>query len=103
MKAESSRARYERQVQDTTGALMEMSNRITQASVEQAQRSLEQNMKMVQEGQKQFDQMNQSMMSSFHRQQESQDRIRQRWSDITLGQIHGCDDLGNCATVSNDY
>jgi hypothetical protein len=89
--------------QDTTGALMEMSNRITKASIEQAKRSLDQNTKLVQERQKQFDQMNQSMMSSFHRQQESQDRIRQRWSDITLGQIHGCDDLGNCTTVSNDY
>lgn len=42
-----------------------------------AQQSMEQNMKMVQD--------------------------RQRWSDITLGQIHGCDDLGNCQTVSNDY
>ena len=47
--------------------------------------------------------MNQSMMSSFKRQQDSQDKIRQRWSDITLGQIHGCDDLGNCQTIPNDY
>jgi hypothetical protein len=35
-------------------------------------------------------------------QQSIRDAIRQRWSDITLGQIHGCDDLGNCSTVSND-
>ena len=96
-------ANYDRQVQDTTGALIEMSNRITQASIDQAQRSIEQNMKMVQARQQQFDQMNHSMMSSFQRQQASQDAIRQRWSDVTLGQIHGCDDLGNCSTISNDY
>ncbi len=96
-------ARYERQINDTTGALMEMSNRITQTSMQMAQQSMEQNMKMVQQRQRQFDQMNQGIMSSYQRQQASQDKLRQRWSDITLGQIHGCDDIGNCTTVSNDY
>ncbi len=96
-------ARYERQINDATGALMEISNRITQTSIQTAQRSMEQNMKMVQQRQRQFDHMTQSSRSSFQRRQESQDRIRQRWSDITLGQIHGCDDLGHCTEVSNDY
>jgi len=96
-------ARYQRQIQDTTGALMEISNRITQASIQQAQQSLQQNMKQVQERQKQFEQMNQGMMSSFERQQASQDKIRQGWSDTILGQVHGCDDLGRCSTVSNEY
>jgi hypothetical protein len=96
-------AQYEQQIHDTTGALMEISNRITQTSMQMAQQSMEQNMKMVQQRQRQFDQMSQSSTSSFQRQQESQDRNRQRWSDITLGQIHGCDDIGNCTTVSNDY
>lgn len=41
-------------------------------------------------------------MDSFHRQQASQDGIRQPWSDMTLGQIHGCDDLGNCTEVSSE-
>lgn len=82
---------------------MEISNRITQESIQAAQQSLQRNMQMVQQRQQQFDQMNKSSMDSFKRQQDSQDRIRQRWSDITLGQIHGCDDIGNCATVSNDY
>jgi hypothetical protein len=95
--------RYDAQVRDTTGALMQISNRITQESIQAAQQSLQRNMQMVQQRQKQFDQMTKSSMDSFRRQQDSQDRIRQRWSDITLGQIHGCDDLGNCATVSNDY
>ncbi len=96
-------AQYERQIHDTTGALMEMSNRITQESIRQAQQSLEQNIAQVRRRQQEFDQMTAGSMASFHRQQESQDRIRQRWSDITLGQIHGCDDLGNCTEVSNDY
>lgn len=96
-------AQYERQIQDTTGALMELSNRVTQNSIRLAQQSMEQNMKMVQQRQQQFDQMNRGIMSSFQKQQKSQDAIRQRWSDITLGQIHGCDDNGNCSTVSNDY
>jgi len=96
-------AQYERQIQDTTGALMELSNRVTQNSMRLAQQSMEQNMKMVQQRQQQFDQMNRGIMSSYQKQQQSQDAIRQRWSDITLGQIHGCDDLGNCQTVSNDY
>jgi len=95
-------SQYERQIQDTTGAAMEMSNRITQASMQMAQQSMEQNMKTVQQRQRQFDQMNQGIMSSYERGQASRDQIRQRWSDITLGQIHGCDDLGNCATVSNE-
>jgi hypothetical protein len=96
-------SQYERQTQAATAAAMELSNRITQASMQMAQQSMEQNMKMVQQRQRQFDQMNQGIMSSYQRQQASQDQIRQRWSDITLGQIHGCDDLGNCATVSNEY
>ena len=96
-------AQYERQIQDTTGALLELSNRVTQNSIRLAQQSMEQNMKMVQQRQQQFDQMNRGIMSSFQKQQKSQDAIRQRWSDITLGQIHGCDDNGNCSTVSNDY
>jgi len=97
------KAQYERQIHDTTGALMEMSNRITQESIRQAQQSLEQNMAQVRRRQQEFDQMTEESVASFHHQQESQDRIRQRWSDITLGQIHGCDDLGNCTEVSNDY
>jgi uncharacterized protein YbdZ (MbtH family) len=96
-------ARYEQQIHDTTGALMEISNRITQESIQRAQQSLQQNMDMVKRRQQQFDQMSKMSMDSFHRQQASQDQIRQRWSDITLGQIHGCDDVGNCTTVSNDY
>lgn len=96
-------ARYERQIHDTTGALMEISNRLTQESIQTAQRSLQQNIAQVQRRQQEFEQMAKGSMDSFHRQQESQDRIRQRWSDITLGQIHGCDDLGNCTEVSNDY
>ena len=28
----------------------------------------------------------------FQKQRENSDRIRQRWSNITLGQVHGCDD-----------
>ena len=96
-------ARYEQQIRDTTGALMEISNRLTQESIRQAQQSLQQNIAQVQRRQQQFDQMSQASMDSFHRQQESQDRIRQRWSDVTLGQIHGCDDLGNCQEISNDY
>jgi len=96
-------ANYDSQVQSTASALMEVSNRITQASMQTAQQSMEQNMKMVQERQRMFDQMNKGMMSSYQRQQASQDALRQRRSDITLGQIHGCDDLGNCQTVSNDY
>ena len=95
-------AQYDRQIQDTTGALMEMSNRITQTSMQMAQQSMEQNMKMVQQRQKQFDQMNESRSSAYQRQQASQDRIGQARSDTTLGQIHGCDDLGRCATVSNE-
>jgi uncharacterized protein YbdZ (MbtH family) len=96
-------AQYERQIHDTTGALMEISNRLTADSIRQAQQSLQQNMAQVQRRQQQFDQMSKASMDSFHRQQASQDQIRQRWSDITLGQIHGCDDLGNCQEVSNDY
>ncbi len=96
-------ARYDRQIHDTTGALMEMSNRLTQESIRQAQQSLQQNIAQVQRRQREFDQMNKASMGSFQRQQESHDRIRQKWSDITLGQIHGCDDLGNCGTISNDY
>jgi hypothetical protein len=97
------KAQYERQIHDTTGALMEISNRITQESIRQAQQSLEQSIAQVQRRQQEFNQMTEGSMASFQRQQESQDRIRQRWSDITLGQIHGCDDLGNCTEVSNDY
>jgi hypothetical protein len=95
--------RYDAQVHDTTGALIEMSNRITGASIRAAQESLQWEMQMVERRQHQFDQMTKASMDSFKRQQDSNDRIRQRWSDITLGQVHGCDDLGNCATVSNDY
>jgi hypothetical protein len=95
--------RFDAQVRDTTGALMEISNRITQQSIQAARQSLQRNMQMVQQHQRQFDQMTKSGMDSFRRQQDSQDRVRQRWSDITLGQIHGCDDLGRCGTVSNDY
>ena len=96
-------ARYERDIQDTTGALMQISNQITQQSMQLAQQSLQQNMRQVQQRQQQFDQMSQMREDSFKKQMDSQDSIRQRWSDITLGQIHGCDDLGNCTTVSNDY
>ncbi len=95
-------SQYERQIHDTTGALMGISNRITQASMEMAQQSMQQNMKMVQQRQQQADQINQMRSSSFERQQQSQDRIRQGQSDTTLGQVHGCDDLGRCATVSNE-
>lgn len=96
-------AAYDRQIHDTTGALMAISNQITQESIERAQRSLLQNEQQIQANQRTFDQMTSASMSSFHRQQASQDQIRQRWSDITLGQEHGCDDLGRCATVSNEY
>jgi hypothetical protein len=96
-------AGYERDIQDTTGALMQISNQITQRSMQLAQQSLQQNMRQVQQRQQQFDQMSQMRENSFKKQMDSQDSIRQRWSDITLGQIHGCDDLGNCSTVSNDY
>ncbi len=96
-------AAYERQIHDTTGALMAMSDRITRESIQRAQQSLQQNMAMVQRRQQEFDQISAMRQSSFQRQQESQSRIAQRWSDITLGQVHGCDDLGRCATVSNEY
>jgi len=96
-------ASYERQIQDTTEALMEISNRITQESIRRAQQSLQQNIAQVQRRQKEFDQINEMRQSSFQRQQESADRIRQRWSDITLGQVHGCDDLGRCSEQSNEY
>ncbi|MBV8360423.1 MAG: hypothetical protein JO189_21195 [Deltaproteobacteria bacterium] len=96
-------AQYDRQIHDTTGALMEMSNRITQESIHQAQQSLQQNITLVRGRQQQIDQMSGMSMESFNRQQRSQAQISQRWSDITLGQIHGCDDLGNCGEVSNDY
>jgi hypothetical protein len=96
-------ASYERQIQDTTGALGEISNRITQESIRRAQQSLQQNIEQVQRRQKEFDQISEMRQSSFQRQQESADRIRQRWSDITLGQVHGCDDLGRCSEQSNEY
>ena len=96
-------ARYDRQIHDTTGALMEISNRITRASIEQARQSLNQNIRLENERQKQFDQMNHMIMSGYQRRQNIQSQIQQRWSDITLGQIHGCDSLGNCGEVSNDY
>ncbi|MBV8452838.1 MAG: hypothetical protein JOZ29_11265 [Deltaproteobacteria bacterium] len=96
-------AQYDRQIHDTTGALIEMSNRITQESIYQAQQSLQQNIALVRGRQRQIDQMSGMSMGSFNRQQQSQAQISQRWSDITLGQIHGCDDLGNCGEVSNDY
>ncbi|HEY6763620.1 MAG TPA: hypothetical protein VI386_02515 [Candidatus Sulfotelmatobacter sp.] len=94
---------YERDIRDTSGALMEISNRITQQSMQLAQQSLQQNTRQVQQRQQQFDQMSQMREDSFKRQMDSQDRIRQRWSDTTLGQIHGCDDNGKCSTQSNDY
>ncbi len=94
---------YERQIRDTTGALMAISNQVTQQSMQLAQRSLEQNIRQVQQRQQQFDQISQMRESSFKRQMDSQDRIRQKWSDITLGQIHGCDDNGTCSTQSNEY
>jgi hypothetical protein len=96
-------AQYERQIKDTTGALMAISNQITQQSIQLAQQSLQQNMRQVQQRQQQFDQINQMRESSFKKQMDSQDQIRQRWSDITLGQIHGCDDNGNCSEQSNAY
>jgi hypothetical protein len=71
--------------------------------MEQAQRSMEQNMRMVQARQHQFDQMNNSMMSSFKRQMDASSANTNKWSDIILGQVHGCDDLGRCSTVSNEY
>ncbi len=94
---------YERQIRDTSGALMAISNQVTQQSMQLAQQSLQQNMRQVQQRQQQFDQMTQMRESSFKKQMDSQDRIRQKWSDITLGQIHGCDDNGNCSTQSNEY
>lgn len=96
-------AQYERQIKDTTGALMAISNQVTQQSMQLAQQSLQQNMLQVQQRQQQFDQINHMRESAFKRQMDSQDQIRQRWSDITLGQIHGCDDNGNCSTQSNEY
>jgi hypothetical protein len=96
-------AQYERQIKDTTGALMAISNQITQQSIQLAQQSLQQNMRQVQQRQREFDQINQMRESSFKKQMDSQDQIRQRWSDITLGQIHGCDDNGNCSEQSNAY
>jgi hypothetical protein len=96
-------AQYKRQIKDTTGALMAISNQITQQSIQLAQQSLQQNMRQVQQRQQQFDQINQMRESSFKKQMDSQDQIRQRWSDITLGQIHGCDDNGNCSEQSNAY
>ena len=96
-------AQYDRQIRDTTGALMEMSNRITQESIHQARQSLQQNIALVRERRRQIDQMSGMSMESFNRQQRSQAQISQRRSDITLGQIHGCDDLGNCGEISNDY
>lgn len=94
---------YQRQVRDTTGALMAISNQVTQQSIQLAQQSLQQNIRQVQQRQQQFDQMTNMRASSFKNQMDSQDRMRQRWSDITLGQIHGCDDNGNCSTQSNEY
>ena len=96
-------ANYERQIHDTTGALMEISNRLTQDSIQEAQQSLARNTAAVEAHQRAFDQSTAATSSAFARQQQSEDSIRQRWSDITLGQIHGCDDLGNCGEVSNDY
>jgi hypothetical protein len=95
-------AQYERQIQDTTGALMDISNRITQASMQAAQQSMQQNMKMVQQRQQQFDQINQMRQSSFQRQQDAQTKEANNWSNIILGQEHGCDDLGRCSTIPND-
>jgi hypothetical protein len=94
---------YERQIKDTTGALIAISNQVTQQSIQLAQQSLQQNIRQVQQRQQQFDQMTQMRESSFKNQMDSQDRIRQKWSDITLGQIHGCDDNGKCSTQSNEY
>jgi hypothetical protein len=96
-------ARYQQQIHDITGAVIEESNRITRISMEQARRSMEQNMRMVKERQRQFDQMNDGMMSSFKRRMDSSTANTNKWSDVILGQVHGCDDLGRCATVSNDY
>jgi hypothetical protein len=96
-------ARYEREIQDTTGALMQISNQVTQRSMQMAQQSLQQNMRQVQQRQQQIDQISKMRQDSFNRQMNSQSNIAQRWSDITLGQIHGCDDIGNCSTQSNDY
>jgi len=93
---------YERDIKDTTGALMEISNRITQQSIQLAQQSLQQNLRQVQQRQQQFDQISKMREDSFKRQMDSQDRIRQRWSDTTLGQIHGCSDTGQCSTQSNE-
>jgi hypothetical protein len=96
-------ARYERDIQDTTGALMQISNQVTQQSMQLAQQSLRQNMRQVQQRQRQIDQISQMREDSFKKQMNSQDSIRQRWSDITLGQIHGCDDNGKCSTQPNDF
>jgi len=97
------KGRTDRQTAATEGALTEQSNRAEQATIQQMQRSLQQNIAQVQHRQQQFDQMTEGSMASFKAQQDSHDRITQRWSDTILGQIHGCDDLGNCAEVSNDY
>jgi hypothetical protein len=96
-------ARYEQQIHDRTGALMEISNRLTQESIRHARQSLEQNIALVARREREFDRMREGSMGSFRRRQESQDRVSQRWSDVTLGKIHGCDDLGNCTEVYNDY
>jgi hypothetical protein len=50
-----------------TKALVEVSNCITQVSTQAARQSMEQDMKLVQDRQRMFDQMNQSIMSSFKR------------------------------------
>lgn len=96
-------AAYEQQIHDTTGALTAMSDRITQESIQRAQQSLQQNVAMVNRRQQEFDRMSAMRESSFKRQQDSRSAIANRWSDIILGQVHGCDDLGRCATVSNEY
>ena len=96
-------ARHEWQIHDATGALTEMSNRITQTSVEQARRSLDQNIRLEKSRQAMFDRLVRTAMSGYQQRQQIQSRIQQRWSDITLGLVHGCDDLGDCGEMSNNY
>ena len=95
-------ARYEQQIHDATGAIMEISNRITQETVQRSREATERSIEAVRARQAQIDRISAMRDESFKAQQASSDRIRQKWSDVTLGQIHGCDDLGRCSTIYDD-
>ncbi len=93
---------YQRQINDTTGALTAIGNRIAQASIQQAQQSLRQSVAQVERSRRASSASVDALMSGHEQRQATYDHIAQQRSDATLGIVHGCDDLGNCATVSNE-